>query len=266
MFPQDWGLGGRSRSSTLPARILSVFVDIHNHILPGIDDGSPTMDFALEMARLAVADGTDIMVATPHRTWTTRLDAPADWVREQVALLAEQLTIANIPLTVLPGVEIPIGPRVAIDLVDRRLSTLGDAGASALIELPFDYIPADSLANLELIVNAGITVVLAHPERYAVLQKDLTFAEACADLGIIFQLTTGSILGRFGPKAQASAEAFLKRYEKFEIVISSDTHDLKNRPPNLMSNARKAAAKIVGKERADNMVNARPRALITRQA
>jgi len=220
------------------------------------------MEFALEMARLAVADGTDIMVATPHRTWTTRVDAPADWVREQVAALNTELVAAKIPLTVLPGVEIPIGPRVAIDLVDRRLLTLGDAGTCALIELPFDYIPADSLANLELIVNTGINVVLAHPERNGVIQKDLTFAEACADLGILFQLTTGSILGRFGGKAQASAEAFLKRHAEFEIVISSDTHDLQHRPPNLMSNARKAAAKIVGKDRADNMANARPRALV----
>ena len=243
-----------------------MFVDIHNHILPGIDDGSPTMDYALEMARLAVADGTDIMVATPHRAWSTRIDAPADWVREQVALLTAELKRAEIPLTVVPGVEIPVGPRVAIDLVDRRLLTLGDAGTCALVELPFDYIPADAFEQLEAIVNAGICVVLAHPERNAVIQKDMAFVDNCKELGIIFQLTTGSLVGRFGPRVQSSAEAFLKRADALEIVIASDSHNPAHRPPNLMSNARKAAAKFVGKERADNMVNARPRAIVTKSS
>jgi len=240
-----------------------LFVDIHNHILPGIDDGAPTMEYALDMARVAVADGTDIMVATPHRSWSTRVDAPAAWVREQVAALTHALDEHQIPLTVLPGVEIPVGGRVAIDLVEGRINTLGDAGGWALIELPFDYIPADSLENLETIVRAGINVVLAHPERNAILQKDMTFAEACADLGIIFQLTTHSIVGKFGAKAQLSAEAFLRKADKFELVIASDAHNLDHRSPALMSNARKAAAKIVGNERADNMVNARPRAIVT---
>jgi len=239
-----------------------VFVDIHNHILPGIDDGAKSMDYALDMARLAVTDGTEIMVATPHRSWTPRTDAPAHWVREQVDKLNAELVHANIPLFVVPGVEIPVGRGVAIDLVDGRLNTLGDAGGWALIELPFDYIPADALENLTLVVNAGINVVLAHPERNAVIQQDDAFVNACADLGMIFQLTTGSILGRLGRSAQTSAESFLKRSDKLEIVIASDAHNPDHRPPNLMSNARNAAAKIVGKTRAENMVDARPRALV----
>ena len=224
------------------------------------------MEYSVEMARVAVLDGTDIMVATPHRSWTSRTDAPAQWVRDRVDALNAALVNANVPLLVVPGVEIPIGRSVAIDLVDGRLNTLGDAGGWALIELPFDYIPADALENLTVIVNAGINVVLAHPERNAVIQKEWEFVDACNNLGMIFQLTTSSILGRFGRSAQASAEAFLKRAEHLEIVIASDAHNLDHRPPNLMSNARKAAAKIVGKTRADNMVNGRPRAIISRPA
>lgn len=244
---------------------ISMFVDIHNHILPGIDDGSPTMEFALDMARLAAIDGTDTMVATPHRYWMLRRDAPAEWVRELVANLNAELSTIGIPFTVVPGVEIPLGRRVADDLAGGRLLTLGDAGEWALIELPFESIPGDAFDQLKAVVDAGFKVVLAHPERNSVIQNDLTFLERCAELGMAFQVTTGSLLGRFGQRALASAEAILRRSDTLPIVIASDTHDLNKRPPNLMSDARKAAAAIVGHDEANAMVDSRPRSMITPQ-
>jgi protein-tyrosine phosphatase len=240
-----------------------LFVDIHNHILPGIDDGSPTMEYAIETARLAYADGTDTMIATPHRSWWHRPDAPPEWVKEQVQALRTELEIAGVPLTVLPGVEIPVGPRVADDLAAGKLLTIGDAGRWALIEPPFDNIPKDALDNLKAVLDAGFKIALAHPERNAVIQTDLSFVEACADLGINLQVTTGSLLGRFGQKAQATAEAILHHSPDWQIVIASDTHDHVKRPPNLMSDARNAAAKIVGPYNALEMVDPRPRAMIT---
>ena len=78
------------------------------------------------MARIAVAGGTDTMVATPHRAWLLRRQAPPAWVRPQVADLQAALNNAGIPLTILPGVEIQLGPRVAAELSDGTLGTLGD--------------------------------------------------------------------------------------------------------------------------------------------
>lgn len=239
-----------------------MFVDIHNHILPGIDDGSPTMDYAIEMARLAVADGTDTMVATPHRSWWHRADAPPNWVRERVDALRAELDRAGVPLNVVPGVEIPNGPTVAGDLAAGRLLTIGGTGKWALIELPFEDIPPDALDHLTAVLDAGFNIVLAHPERNTVIQNNLAFVESCAGLGINIQITTGSIVGRFGRPAQETAEAILRRCPEWQIVIASDTHDHVRRPPNLMSEAYRAAAAVAGFESARQMVDTRPRSML----
>jgi protein-tyrosine phosphatase len=238
-----------------------MFVDIHNHILPGVDDGAPDMEYALDMARLAVSDGTDTMVCTPHRAWMLRRDAPPDWILLQVDALRQAIKAAGIALNVMPGVEIPIGRKVANDLAAGRVLTIG-AGRWALVELPFPSIPRDALDNLKAIADSGFHVVLAHPERNSVIQKNLAIVEACADLGIALQLTSGSVIGRFGQRAQATAFAILRHAPDWQIVIASDTHDNENRPPNLLSAARDTAALIVGEQAAADMVDARPRAMI----
>ena len=241
-----------------------MFADIHNHILPGVDDGAATMAEALRMARMAVLEGTDLMAATPHRAAYSRRDAPPKWVRENVARLQAALNDAGIPLTIAPGTEIPLGPHVAEELADGKLMTLNDAGRWVLIEPPFERIPRDGLDNLLAIQEAGFGVVLAHPERNAVIQRDLTFVEACADMGIAFQITTGSLLGYFGPSARRAAESILAHAETWQIVLASDMHDTSERPPNLMVAARDAAAVLVGAEKAQAMVDTTPRSFLAR--
>lgn len=215
------------------------------------------------MARQAVAGGTDTMVATPHRAWFLRRSARPDVVREHVAGLQESLNRAQIPLKIVPGVEIKLGPRVARDLLDGEIGTLGDAGRWALVEPPFDRIPKDGLDNIKSILDAGFQVVLAHPERCAEIQSNLAFVEACADLGVAFQITSGSLLGRFGSQARETAHAILVHAADWPFVIASDTHDLYERSCDLLRDARDTAAAIVGEERAQEMVDACPRAMIT---
>jgi len=240
-----------------------MFVDIHNHLLPSVDDGARSVAEALEMARQSVAAGTDTMVCTPHRGWFLRRTARPDAVREHVAALQESLNRAGVPLTVLPGVEIKLGPRVAQDLADGEVGTVGDAGRWVLIEPPFDHLPPDALDSLRRIGEAGFQVVLAHPERCAAVQESLGFLEECAKLGLAFQLTSGSLLGRFGPRAHQTAHAILARAADWPLVIASDAHDLDDRSPGLLRRARDLAAQIVGSEAAQEMVDARPRAMIT---
>lgn len=239
-----------------------MFVDIHNHILPGIDDGAKNLDDALDMARLAVADGTSIMIATPHRYWGNRPDAPPSWVRNQVEALQVALNDSGIPLTVLPGTEIPISQRVAAELAAGDLLTLGDTGRCVLVEPPFDRVPDYAFGSIEAIIDAGFRVVLAHPERNAEIQRHLGFVEACADLGVVFQITTGSILGTFGRGARDTAMAIVAHAEEWEIVISSDAHDFAHRSPGHMAAARNEVAKLKGKEVAGEMVDGRPRRLL----
>ncbi len=221
---------------------------------------------ALGMARLAVASGTDTLVATPHRAYQTRRTAPPDWLRALVRELQSMLDREGVALRVLPGLEIPIGPHVAEELAAGTLLTIGDAGRFALLEPPFERLPADGLQNIQRVLDAGFGVVLAHPERNALVQRDLTFVEACADVGVTFQLTTGSLLGWFGPRAQRTAEAILAHAAEWPLVFASDTHDQTARPPTLMPQARDAAALLVGEAAAQEMVDARPRALLAPRA
>ena len=240
-----------------------LFVDIHNHILPSVDDGARNIAEALEMARQAVAAGTDTMVATPHRGWFLRRAARPEVVREHVAGLQESLNRAGVPLRIVPGVEIKLGPRVGRDLLDGEVGTLGDAGQWALVEPPFDRIPPDGLDSIGRILETGCRVVLAHPERCAELQESLAFVEACAARGVAFQLTSGSLLGRFGSRALDTAHALLARADDWPLVIASDAHDLHERSCGLLAQARDAAALMVGADRAQDMVDARPRSMIS---
>ncbi|BDI30923.1 tyrosine protein phosphatase [Capsulimonas corticalis] len=238
-----------------------MFVDIHNHILPGIDDGAPTLPYALDMARVAVADGTDTMVATPHRAWSSRKNAPPEWVRENVEELQFALDYAQIPLRIVAATELQVGPALARDLTEGTVLTIG-GGEWALIELPFDRLPHDALDHLKSVLDIGVKIVIAHPERNADIQRHLAFVDACADLGTYFQLNTGSILGRFGSSARKAAEAILARAHELPLIIASDSHNLDHRPPNLMREAHAIAARIAGAEAADAMVNTRPRSLL----
>jgi len=159
---------GDALADTLhPGKLLILFADIHNHILPGIDDGAANMAEALLIARLAVDGGTDIMAATPHEISGGRRTAPADWLRGQVYELQQMLDAKSVPLCVVPGVEIKLGPSVAANLTAGKVMTLGDAGQWVLLEPPFDRLPPGALAQVQAIFDAGFQVVIAHPEKAA---------------------------------------------------------------------------------------------------
>lgn len=215
------------------------------------------------MAQQAVQQGTDTLVATPHRGWSLRTPPTPEVIKERVARLQAELDWARIPLKIIPGLEIKIGPKVALDLQEGALGTLGEGGRWALIEMPFGHIPADAFKQFQEVRDAGYKIVMAHPERYSEIQESQSFLQDCADFGMAFQLTSGSLLGRFGTRAQITAESILRRVDDWPLVIASDTHDLRDRSPALLRAARDAAAVIVGVEMAQQMVDSRPRSMIS---
>lgn len=217
---------------------------------------------ALLIARLAVDGGTDIMAATPHEISGGRRTAPADWLRGQVYELQQMLDAKSVPLRVVPGVEIKLGPSVAANLAAGKVMTLGDAGQWVLLEPPFDRLPPGALAQVQAIFDAGFQVVIAHPERCREVQQTLAFVEGCAALGAAFQLTSGSLLGHFGGAALRTAELLLRHAGEFSLVIASDTHDAFERSPNLLAAACDRAAEFVGIDEALVMVDTRPRAML----
>jgi protein-tyrosine phosphatase len=233
-------------------------IDLHTHILPGVDDGVKTGEDAVEFARVAAADGVTTLVATPHCKdgfYENRRDA----VLAAVSDLKRKLSDAGIALTLLPGAEVYIAPDLVQRVKDGRAPTLADNGKTLLLELSLTQYPID-LQNLVFGLRlAGLVVLFAHPERIRYFQEDVRRWEEMVRLGAFGQITTGSVLGTFGEDAQAFTEKLLRR--GLAHVLATDSHNIRGRPP-VMSRALDAVAAIVGDEEARRMVIDRPKALL----
>lgn len=234
-------------------------IDLHTHILPGLDDGPGELPKALKMARAAVADGIRTMVATPH-CGDGAYDTAPDTVHRAVEVLNHALQQNGIRLTVLPGAEVRLGGDDPVGLLKAgRLMTLNDTGRYLLVELPpLDWHPqiVDQLYRLRL---TGVTPVLAHAERIIPFQER---PERIADLvhsGTAVQITAASLLGAFGPAAKKLAIRLLKHGRVH--AMASDAHSVRRRPP-LLSAGVQAAARIVGRTRAMALVVELPAAMV----
>jgi len=238
-------------------------IDLHNHILPTLDDGARGLDEALAMAKMAVGIGTTIMAATPHRFMKGR-EIVSDVIHARVDALQRELDSREIPLRLLPGSEIPFGPDVVDGLREGRLVRIGGAtGTHALIETPFEAIPGTAISVLDQLADAGIGVVLAHPERNEEVQQNLAFVESAAALGAILQITSGSVLGAFGPLAQATAKAIVERSE-WQVIIASDAHWAHDRTTDQLRAASTRVAEWIGDAaRAEWMVSDGPSSCIS---
>lgn len=234
-------------------------IDIHTHILPGVDDGARDLKEALSMARIAVADGITHLFATSHHdareaiTWTE--------VKERVERLQAELVAAHIPLTVLPGHEVRLH-EYALEHWQRQLA--GPLGRSRYVlaePLFHDYGPATEALLFELF-EQGYIPVMAHPERIRSIQDDLSLIEPFLERGGLTQITSHSLTGYHGSRAKEVAEAMLQR--GMVHVIASDAHHDDRRTPALAM-ARDLAAKIVGPIQAEAMVTANPQAILNDQ-
>ena len=233
-------------------------IDIHSHILPGIDDGVKTEDDAVEFARMAEADGITTIVATPHCKEGFYFNDRAKVVKE-VEKLRTRLMAEGIGLKLEPGAEVHICPDLVERVADGRAPTLLDNGRTLLLELSLSQYPVE-LENLIFELKlAGLEVVLAHPERIRYFQDDLSRYEAVVHQGAIGQITTGSVLGVFGSEiAEISEEMMVKGLVH---VMATDAHNTRGRPP-LLREALELAIEQVGEARAMAMVTDVPRALI----
>ena len=195
-------------------------LDLHSHVLPGIDDGPDTIEESLELLRAAHADGITQLVATPH----VRADyptAPAE-MEARVAELNEAAAAAGIPVDVLPGGELDLAHLLTLD--DATLRRFGLAGNPNLLLLEFPYHgwPAHLGEIVFRLQTRGFTLILAHPERNPAVQADPSSLDGFVDAGVLIQLTAASVDGRLGKAAQQTAHELLSRGSAH--IVASDAH------------------------------------------
>ncbi len=233
-------------------------IDLHTHILPGVDDGVKTMEDALEFARVAAADGVRTIVATPHYRDGFFINGRTQ-VLAGVEALNLRLKEAGIAISVLPGAEV----HISADIVERVKSgdapTLADNGRTVLFELSMTQYPVD-LENVVFRMRlAGLQILFAHPERIRYFQDDIRRYEAVIRLGTYGQLTTGSVTGVFGDDIAEFSEELARK--RLIHVVASDAHNTRGRPPVLTKALSKIAA-WTGDEHARRMVDDVPQSFL----
>jgi protein-tyrosine phosphatase len=219
-------------------------IDLHCHILPGLDDGPSNLDFSLAMARAAVEAGTQLIVATPH----IRADFDVDPVEiePRVDLFNERLQRERLPLRVLPGAE--IGWATAPELDDTQLARLAlGSGKRVLLESPYGKKAVDIESIIAGLAARGFQAVLAHPERCPLFQRDPERLRKIVADGTLCSITAGSMLGRFGEPVRTFTVSMLR--DDLVHDIASDAHDHLHRPPNLVEGFDSVKADLPGIEK-----------------
>jgi protein-tyrosine phosphatase len=233
-------------------------IDLHCHMLPGIDDGASDMRTALEMARIALADGIGTTACTPHIYPGLYLN-DADGIRRAVSELRERLGEAGIALEVTHGADIQMVPELVQELRSGRFPTL-HGSRYFLFEPPHHAVPARFTASVFDALASGYVPVITHPERLTWLDDAHYpwFLEA-ARQGAWVQVTAGALTGRFGRRARYWGERLLG--DGFVHILATDAHAITRRPP-LLAEGRDAALRLVGAEEAGRLVEDRPLAIL----
>ena len=195
-------------------------IDLHTHILPGLDDGPPTLAGSVAIARAAVADGTTAVAATPPVN--PRFRTTPDQMERALTTLRAALAAAAVPLDVLPGGEIALEPLPTLAPEDLARFGLGGNPRVLLVETPYSGWPTALLGQIVALGDRGIRPVLAHPERNAVVQADRTGLRALVAAGALVQVTAASLDGRLGRRSKAVASALLD--EDLVHLVASDAH------------------------------------------
>jgi protein-tyrosine phosphatase len=212
-------------------------IDLHSHVLPGIDDGAATLDESLAILRAAAADGIARIAATPH----VRADYPTspETMEQGVDALNRAAREAGIPIEVLPGGELDLEYAARLDDATLARFGLGGNASVLLLECPYHGWPLDLRDFVFRLSTRGFSAVLAHPERNRDVQADPELLRPLVDAGVLVQLTAASVDGRLGSSARRTSRVLLDA--GLAHLIASDAH-----APQVREVGMAAAAAAVG--------------------
>lgn len=201
-------------------------IDIHTHLLPGIDDGSESLDVSLQMARDAVADGVTHALMTPHHMNGSYVNHASDVIK-LTADFQTELNNANIPLTVFPSQEVRINGGLLSALDDGDILTTDEQGTYILMEFPSDDVPAFTMDMLFQIQQRGLVPIIVHPERNTRLMKEPQLLYDMVSRGAYAQVTASSYVGTFGKAVTAFSEDIIAN--GLAHLFASDAHHIPGR-------------------------------------
>ena len=232
-------------------------IDLHCHLLPGIDDGSKNLEMSMAMARMASSDGIGTIACTPHiLPGVYNNTGPA--IREAVARLRESISDAGISISLVTGADVHIAPDLGVQLSDGRALTLNDS-RYFLLEPPHHLLPPrleDLIFGLQA---AGYVPILTHPERLSWIEGHYELIERLAYNATLMQITAGSLMGQFGRRPRYWAERMLD--DGLCHLLATDAHNTERRAPR-MADARELVAQRLGEDEAENLVLRRPQGIL----
>ena len=267
-------------------------IDLHNHILPGLDDGARTSEESIQMCRISYRDGVRTIVATPHTLGSYQNDRSAivSKVRELNEAIAKcrlqnadggmqkdskicdpnsrfntfssnnsALRNPQFEFRILPGADVHLCEKTLLHFDQGRLTTINDGGKFLLIEFPSPGIPYRAEEVLFQLMARGIIPVITHPERNLGIGQNPKRYHEMIQAGCLGQVTAMSVTGEFGPKVRKVAEQLLMN--RFVHFIASDAHSANGRPP-VLSAAVRVAERLLGEEEARRMVTEYPQAVL----
>lgn len=232
-------------------------IDLHCHILPGIDDGARNWDESLQMARLAVSEGITHILATPHhmnRSWMN----PKHSVQSLVDELQNRLDAAEIPLTIFPGQEVRLHGEIIDNMNQNEICFIDEGNQYVLIEFPTPEVPAYAERLFYEMQTQGITPIIAHPERNHAILKEPNILYEFVNRGVLAQVTAASYIGNFGKEIEKLSHQLIEH--NLVHFIASDAHNNTNRKFH-MKEAREKLEKEFGLDRV-NLFEETTKALI----
>jgi len=232
-------------------------IDLHCHILPGIDDGPTDLSVSLAMARCAVDDGIRVTACTPH-IYPGLYENHAEGIRSGIAAFRLALAEANIPLQLVEGADTHLAPDLLAGIRGGRIPTL-NGSRYFLFEPPHHVAPPRLEDSVFTLVAAGYVPVITHPERLTWIEEHYPVFKRLVASGAWMQLTSGSLTGRYGPRPKYWSERILD--EGFCHILATDAHHIDRRPP-LLAEAREVAARRMGAEEAMHLVVTRPQGIL----